>query len=52
LLTAIELYEIDDFDGVQYILNSHDFSLTDLFEAEESAIKYAEKMKKLLVENK
>ncbi len=52
LLTAIELYEIDDYDGVQYILNSHDFSLTDLFEAEETAIKYAEKMKKFLVENK
>ncbi len=51
LLTALELYEIDDFDGVNYILNTYGFNLTDIFKAEEEAIKYSEKMKKVLSEN-
>ncbi len=52
LLTAVELYEIDDFDGVQYILDSYNLSLSDIFEVEEIAIQYSEKMKKILTENK
>ncbi len=51
LLTLIELYEIDDFDAVKYILNIYNLNLNDIFEAEEVAIQYSEKVKKYLMES-
>jgi EAL and modified HD-GYP domain-containing signal transduction protein len=52
ILTAVELYEVDDFDNLQYILNLHNIGLTDFFKAEEESIKYAEKIKKSLFGDK